>query len=454
MGTYTYSRHIRALTRLALPIVGSQFAAMFLWVVDVIMLGHLGTDSLGAASLSRVWIYGSMVFAMGLLFGIDPIASQAFGAKNFEALARNLKRGLLLALGLSMPVGLSWLLTGRILGWAGQDPLLSASAHLYALVQIPGLPFFLVFLVLKQFLQAQGIVMPELWITIGANLFNILVNWLLIFGHWGFPRLGVAGAGVATALTQILMACSLAYWMFRRSDQRRYWTGWNRAILQWAPFNRILGFGWPVAIQIGLEMWAFQITTLWAGWLGTTALAAHTVAITFASTSFMIPLGVAIASTVRVGNLIGAGRPHDAQRAAWTALGMGSLFMSISALVFFFGRTLLPELMTQDLAVILATAAILPIAAAFQIVDGLQVVGCGILRGMGHTRPAAFFVVVGYYVLALPLAWWMSFRAGLELAGLWWGLALGLTLCAIGLVSWVAFRGPAHVEARVDFSDL
>ena len=268
METLPYRGHIRALTRLALPIVGSQFAAMFLWVVDVIMLGHLGTEPLGAASLSRVWIYGSMVFVMGLLFGIDPIASQAFGAKNFDALARNLKRGLLLALGLSVPVGLSWLLTGRILILTGQDPLIAASAHLYALVQIPGLPFFLVFLVLKQFLQAQGIVMPELWITIGANLFNILANWLLIFGHWGFPELGVVGAGVATALTEILMALFLGLWMFHNSDQRRFWAGWNHAILQIAPYKRILSFGWPVAIQIGLEMWAFQIATLWAGWLG------------------------------------------------------------------------------------------------------------------------------------------------------------------------------------------
>ncbi len=207
--------------------------------------------------------------------------------------------------------------------------------------------------------------------------------------------------------------------------------------------------GAPAALQIGLEMWAFQIVTLWAGDLGSTDLAAHTIVLNLASLSFMLPLGISIGTSTRVGNLLGAGEREQAQHAAHVAFGMGAATMAVCALIFLIGRHALPGLYTEDAAVLELAARVLPIAAAFQLFDGLQVVGSGILRGMGRTVPGALINLVGYYALALPFAVWLGFSGGHGLTGLWWGLSLGLATIAISLVAWIAVRGPKTVGARV-----
>lgn len=432
--------HFRRLVALAIPVTLAQLAGMFLMVVDLLMLGRVGVDALGAASLGRVWMLGTLVFGMGLLFGLDPIASQAWGAGDRRAMRQVLGSGLVMAGILSVPIGALWLVTGPILAFFGQDPGLAGTATVYVWTQIPGLPFFLGFITLKQYLQARGRVMPAMWITLAANLFNVVVNWVLIFGHFGFPPLGVMGAGIATSLTHLVLFVALFGWI-RRGARMRLGALLRRGLRRTGLLS-IFRFGYPVAFQLGLEMWTFQIATLWAGRLGDIPLAAHTVAITMASVTFMVPLGVSIAAATRVGNLIGAGEPRDAQRASWVAIGLGACIMMISALFFWLGRNVLPRAFTPDLEVIAAAALILPVAAAFQIFDGIQVVGGGILRGMGQTKPAAAFNLVGYYGLALPLAYWLAFPRGMGLPGIWWGLCLGLATVAVCVTLWIRSFGP------------
>ena len=182
---------------------------------------------------------------------------------------------------------------------------------------------------------------------------------------------------------------------------------------------------------------------------GSAALASHTIVINLVSIAFMVPMGISFGVVTRVGNLIGEGDPVGAQRAAWVGFALGGGVMSISATAFIVGRRFLPSLYTLDPAIIATCAALLPIAAAVQLFDGVQVVGGGILRGMGRTRPAAVFNLIGYYVLALPAAYWLAFPGGYGLPGMWWGLAFGLAVIAAALVLWVWLRGPARVDARV-----
>ena len=437
-------REIRVLTRLAVPVAGGQLASMLLWFVDLLMIGRVGVDALAAASLGRTWLISVLIFAMGLIFGIDPIASQAHGARDRETLGLALQWGVTTALLAGIPSAILWALTGHVMLLSGQEPELARLAQEYALVQIPGLPFYLVFLALRQWLQARGIVRPAMWISILANLANVFANWVLIYGNLGFPALGLPGAGIATALTQVFMFAALILVILRSRLHRGAWCGWSRRAYHLPDLRRVFAFGSPVGIQLGLEFWAFALATLIAGWLGAAELASHTIVINLASVTFMVPMGISSAAVTRVGNLLGAGSPLRAQRASWVALGMGGVAMAFFALLFIWLRHFLPSLYTEDSRVLALSAAILPVAAAFQVFDGLQVVGGGVLRGMGRTRPAAVFNFLAYYVLALPLAIWWALFGGGGLVALWWAQCLGLGVSAALVVLWIHVRGPAR----------
>ncbi|MEZ4380839.1 MAG: MATE family efflux transporter [Nannocystaceae bacterium] len=441
------SRELRALVGLALPIIVTQIGAMTLGVVDTIMVGRLSVDALAAAALGNVWVMGTMILGMGVMHGIDPIVAQAHGSGDSRRQGVVLQRALVLALLLSAPLAGLWWFTEGILGALGQTAELAALAGGYVRVQIPSIPAFLAFYALRQYLQGRGVVAPAMWVIVGANLLNVGANQLLIFGGLGLPGLGLVGAGAATALTRLSLLVGLALLVRAFDLHRGAWPRWGRHALDPAGLREILAFGVPVGVQLGLEMWAFQVTTLIAGWVGEVGLAAHTVVLNTSALTYMVPLGLSMAVATRIGNLVGAGRLREAQRSGWLALGLSVAIMSTSALLLVALRGVVPALYTDDLAVAGLAASLLPIAACFQLFDGAQVVSSGILRGIGRTRPAAAFNLVGYYVLGLPLGLWLVFDGGLGVAGLWWGLTLALGVIAALLVAWVRRRGPASLAA-------
>jgi len=442
----TVIAEVRRLAVLAAPIVVTQVGTMLMNVVDMLMVGSVGRDALAAAALGSVWTMGTLVFGMGLTLGIDPILTQAHGAGDGKAVGLAVQRGLVVAALASVPTALLWLLAEPALIFAGQSPALARMAQDYVVVQMPSTVGFLGFMVLRSYLQGRSIVAPALWITVLANVFNALLNWVLIFGKLGAPTMGLTGAGVATGLTRMLMCVALAWWIWAARLHHGAWAPWSRAALAPAGLLEIVRYGAPVGVQLGLEMWAFQCATLLAGRLGEVELAAHTIVINLASLTFMMPLGISMAAVTRVGNLIGAGDRRGAQRAAWVALGLGAGVMALSAVMFVASGELLPYQYNHDVAVVAAATGLMPIAGAFQVFDGTQVVGGGILRGMGRTRPAAVFNLLGFYLLGLPVAWYLAFETGMGIAGIWWGLTLGLMVVAALLVAWVAVRGPARAR--------
>jgi MATE family multidrug resistance protein len=278
-----------------------------------------------------------------------------------------------------------------------------------------------------------------------ANLVHVVGNWALIFGHLGAPELGLVGAGIATSLTRIACFGGLVGLILALDLHGGAWVPWSRAAFSARELRKILALGLPVGVQTSLEVWAFSGAALIAGRLGTASLAAHSIVLNMAALSFMMPLGISLAAVTRVGNLLGARRPEDAQRAAWVAIALGAGVMALSAIGFVALRQWLPSLYTHDAEVIALCATILPIAAAFQIFDGAQVAGCGVLRGMGRTRPAALFNLISYWLLGLPLGAWLGLRAGFGLAGIWWGLCIGLACVATMLVGFIHWRGPARL---------
>lgn len=430
---------VRALLRLGLPVSITQLGVMMLGVVDTMMVGHLGTTALDAAALGSLWMWGTVVFGVGLVFGMDPIVSQAHGAGERRRVALALQRGLVVGLVATPVLAASWWLTDPCLGALGQAPELAAAAGRYVGIQVFSLYPFLAFFALRQYLQGRGIVAPALVAVVVANVFNAGANWVLIYGHLGLPAMGLEGAGLATGLTRCMLLLSLALYTWGRGLHRGAWERPSLAALELRGLAEIVRHGIPVGLQYGLETWAFQASTLVAGTLGEATLAGHVIALNLASLSFMIPLGISQGASTRVGNLVGAGMPAAARRSAMLALALGCGVMVVSAVLFVVLRHELPALYTRDPEVVAVAAGILPIAAAFQLFDGTQGVGGGVLRGVGATRPAAVFNLVGYYLIALPLAAW-AVAAGMGLAGLWWGLCLGVALVAGALVWWIGRR--------------
>jgi len=439
---------LRPLARLAGPIVLSQVGSHLMVAVDTAMIGHASSTALTASGIASVWLTGTSMLAYGVLHGMDPIVTQAHGAGDDERAHLALRRGVVVALLVGVLLALVWGVTGpalRVLG--GQDPEIAAMAHRYALAQLPTVPFGMLFIALRQYLQGRGVLRPMVWAAVWGNLFNAAANGILIYGGLGIPALGLTGAGIATGLTRLVMfLLVLGHAHGHPLMPDRWWPRTRRAF-EAGPLWQLIRIGVPVGVQMGLEVWAFGLSTLMAGWLGVTAGAAHMVALNLASLSFMVPLGVSMAATTRVGNLLGAGEPARAQRAAWTAMATGATCMAVSGMTFLLARTTIPRIYSSDPEVLAAAAAILPIAAAFQVVDGIQVTGAGVLRGMGNTRPAALFNLLGYWILGLPLGWWLAFEGGHGLAGVWWGLALGLLVVAVCLVAWIRRRGPARGSA-------
>jgi len=435
-------REIGTLATLGAPMVATQLGMLTLGIVDIWMVGRLGPDALASVALGDLWVFGTLILGIGLVMGIDPLVSQAHGAGDGRACGLAAQRGIVLAIAVSIPLALLWLVAGPILGGLGQSPHLIDRAADYCRVQIFAIAPYLVFYTLRQYLQGRTRMSAPLWIILIANVANVPLNWVLIFGKLGFPALGTLGAGLATGIVRTLMLVVMVAWMRGFRLHEGAWVRWSRESFDLRGIGRIAAIGIPIGLHFALEIWAFNIAMLFAGWIGTREIAAHTIVLKYAALSYMMPLGIAIAAATRVGNLIGAGDRPAAQRSAWIALAMGAGVMTVSALVFVVLRDELARPFTVDLGVLALAAATFPVAAAFQLFDGLQAVSVGILRGMGTTRPVAVFSAVGFYGLALPLAYVLGFGLDLGLPGIWWGLCLGLGVFATLLVGWIRIRGP------------
>lgn len=434
---------LRRLAVLAVPLALTQLGNMLLGIVDMLMLGRVGREALDAAALGNLWSYAVLTIGMGVVLGMDPFIAQAHGAGDGRTLGLALQRGLVLAVLASVPVVLLWTLAGPGLTLLGQAPHLAAEAHDYVLAQLPGAPAVLLYVAMRSYLQGRGITGPALVVMVAANVVNVGLNYVLIFGLLGFPALGAVGAGISTGVVRVVMAACLAWIIVRGGLHVGAWTPWSKAALDRRALAAIAGVGLGIGLQLGLEIWAFQAAMLFAGWLGDAPLAAYTIVLNIASCAFMLPVGIAMAAVTRVGNLLGSNRPHEADRAAWVALALGAGVMGVSAALMFGLRDVLPGLFEADVEVHALAVACLPIAATFQIFDGIQVVGFGVLRAVGRTRKAALVNFAGYYAVALPLAYWLAFTRGDGVAGLWWGLTVGLALVATALLAWIAARPPS-----------
>lgn len=435
----TWREELSGTVRLALSLVFVQVGIMLMGVVDNIMVGHVSREAYAAVALGHSVSMALLLFAFGILMALDPLVSQAWGARDLQSVARNVRHGFILAL-LLTPVtcvlmwDAEWLL--RLLGQ--NQAIMKESAGYIRIVSASNIAL-LGFVVLRQSLQAMGIVRPMLISIIIANLFNVLGNWALVYGNLGFPKMGVSGSACATASARwlLLLGTILATLpQFRRLGIRIgtiVKSDWNSVL-------RILSLGFPIGVQVCLEVWAFVGVTLMMGAWGVTQLAGNNIALNLASLVFMVPLGISMAATARVGQAIGRRDMSAARRSAGVSLVLSVITQLTFAIAFVAFPHTLATLYSNDDTVIQVAVTLLPIAAAFQVFDALQAVSAGILRGGADTRTPAVIAFIGYWVLGLPCGYLLAHHTTLEYRGFWWGLTISLGLVATALLYRVHLR--------------
>lgn len=426
---------IRRIVALAAPVVFVQAGLMLQGVVDTMMLGRVSQAALAAGALGNTVAWGVLGGTMGVLYSLDPLVAQDFGAGRRNRVVAHLSRGLVLGVVLAALAAVANWVLAENLDFFRQPAEIVPLSRAYLIALIPGLLPFLWSIAVRQTLQAMSVVRPAAIAIIVANLFNVVANYGLVFGHFGLPRLEVLGSALATSASRWVMFFTLLLFGVPelRSRVGGLWAG-TRSAMHGASLRAMVRLGAPIALHQASEMWVFGTVGLMMGALGTLEFAAHQVALQLASMAFMVPLGIGAAASTRVGNAVGREDQSGTHRAAWLSLLLGGGVMVGSALAFSLFPRLLGRAFTPDVDVLDVVVLLLPIAAMFQLVDGIQVVAAGILRGMADTARPAFLALLGFWAFGLPLAWMLAFRYGLGPRGLWFGLSAGLGAVALLLV--------------------
>ncbi|RMG21691.1 MAG: MATE family efflux transporter [Deltaproteobacteria bacterium] len=440
---HSVGQEVRITARIGAPVVVTQMGMMAMNLVDTAMVGPLGAEPLAGVSVAgSVWFLFTSVL-LGTVMALDPMMAQAFGAGRKRRMGRLLWQGTYLAALLGLPHTALFLRSAWLWRLLGQSPGVVAHADAYAAWLAPSIVPFLAFAAGRSFLNGLGRTRPAMWIALGANLLNLLADQLFIYGAFGLPGLGVAGAGLATTVVRLAMWAALL-WVILQPRYRPFEV--RPGPIEWPSCGRIVRFGLPIGLQMAAEVGAFSGAAVLAGWIGPQAQAAHQIALSLASFTFMMPLGLSMAASVRVGQEVGARRLDAAARAGWVALGLGAAIMGGSALVFVLAPEALVALFRPEPGVGALAIRLVRIAAVFQIADGLQIVAQGCLRGGGDTRTPLLANLVSHWLLGLPLAYLLAFPAGYGVVGIWYAFCGGLSAAALLLVGLFAF-GPWRARA-------
>jgi MATE family multidrug resistance protein len=423
----TVLKELRLTLALALPMIVAQVSQMLIGITDAAMIGRVGTAELAASAFTG-GVFGLFyVVGLGLLLPVGVFTARDHGAKDEAGCAAWLKHGKVMALAVGGGCFVLLALVSTQLHRFGQPAEVVAVMRPYFLLCSFSLIPVFYFQVQRQYLDALGrpwVGTTIMLVDVGLNAF---FNWVFIWGHLGAPALGLTGAGTATLLVRWLAVAVIAIWLRRepRADGR----------LERARFREMLAMGVPAAGSLLFEAGAFSAAMLMMGWLGATALAAHQVALSCAAFTFMFPLGLSMAVSIRISKSRGEGHIAALRPIGFGALGLSSLVMLTFALVFAFGGTLLARAFTPDQAVVTLAAQLLVVAAIFQLFDGGQVVSAGALRGLTDVKIPTVITFVAYWIVSLPLAYVLAFHTRLGPIGIWTGLAVGLASAAVLLAT-------------------
>ena len=435
---------LRATLALAWPLILANLTQQAIQATDVLLMGRLGATQLAAATLALNLTFTFNLLMLGLLIASSPMMATALGQR-FNAVRdvrRTFRAGLWLLAFMLPPYWLVLWHVGTFMRVFGESAELADQGQSFLRAYMWCTAPWLIFQLLRNFVSALERPRIVLWLSLGGILLNVLLSWSLIFGHFGLPALGLAGGGLGSTLTWLMLCAAL--FIVTQSDRqfRRF-----HLFGHWWRFDRqrtaaMIRLGWPIGVTMALEMGVFALAAYFMGWIGAPAVAAHAVALQLAALTFMVPLGLGQAATVRVGLALGRRDEAGIARAGWAAWVMGVAFMGTMALVMWSMPRTLVTLFLKDVPANAETIALavsfLTVAAAFQLVDGAQVIGAGMLRGLHDTRWPLLFALVGYWVVGLGIGVWLAFGRDWKGVGIWVGLASGLAaVAALMLARWI-----------------
>lgn len=412
----------------------SQLGHVMMGVVDSMMVGHVGAVPLAASSLANVAFNVILLFGIGVSYAITPLVASANGEDNARKISDILKHGL------AINIINSFILVGIVIGAKNilyhidqpEDVVTEAIPYL-SVITFSIIPT-LIFQTFRQFTEGLSRTRIAMVAVIGSNIIHVPLNYIFIFGHFGIEPMGLVGAGWATLISRAVMAIGIACYVYFSNDFKKYRNGFSFGDYSKSLMSKMLNIGLPAGVQFIFEVAAFDMSAVMMGWLGTKTLAAHQIAINLATISYMTTTGLAAAATIRVSNELGKKDFAKLRTVAFTLLWLAIAIMFLWGLLFIVGKKFLPELYVSDIEVIAIASPLLIIAGFFQLSDGIQVVCLGALRGLHDVKIPSLFIFIAYWIIGLPLGYWLAFKIGWGATGVWIGLLIGLTLTATAMV--------------------
>lgn len=425
--------------KLAAPIALTQLGQIAMMTTDLALLGRLGERVVAASALAHTVLFAAFVLGMGLVSAVAPLAAQAFGSRNPRLVRRALRVGLWAAVMLGVPLSLMQFYGKEILIALGQTEDAASLAERY----LQGLAWSLVpgwwFIALRSFMGAVNRPQPALWIMLAAIPVNAFLAYALIYGAFGFPELDLLGAGLATTIVNIGMCAACVWVAYACHPFKKYRVLGNFWRADWPLFRKLVVIGTPISGTFLLEYGLFATAALMMGWISTTALAAHQIALTVASILFMVPFGISMAATVRVGQAVGRRDSHATRLSGFTAIVLGAIFMAAMTIVIVLARHYIPlAFLGSEAANAHATlelaATLLVIGSTFFVADGVQSIGAGALRGLNDTRVPLLFSAICFWVIGFSASYRLGFPMGFGAVGIWIGLSISVAVYAVLLV--------------------
>ncbi|MEY8831330.1 MATE family efflux transporter [Sedimentitalea sp. XS_ASV28] len=434
----SYPGHVRAILVLGLPLVGGHLAQFSIGLVDTVMLGWYGVDELAAVTLASTYFFVLFILGSGFAMAVMPMVAAAAASDDEISVRRTTRMGLWLSVAYAIAVMPLMIWSRPILQLLGQEPQVAQLASEYLRVACWGIIPALLVMVLKSYLAALERTQVVLWVTVGAAVTNGIFDYMLIFGNWGAPELGLMGAALASLVTQMVSLIAIvAYAAWRLPDHRIFLRLWRP---DWEMMGRVFRLGVPIGLTMVSEVGLFAASALMMGWLGKLSLAAHGIVVTVASATFMVHLGLCNAATIRAGNAYGRQDREHMTRGAIAVIGLSLAFAVVTMIVFLRAPVpLLSMFMEADnpyrSEILEIGVTLLAVAALFQLADGAQAMALGLLRGVQDTKVPMLMAAMSYWLIGVPTSYYLGFILGMGGVGIWLGLVVGLACTAMFLMT-------------------